>query len=296
MAIRSIFKGPESNAKLAHGNDNWYVMSLSLAASDTSGARNVCPRALPASLAEKMLDEGQSFEEIAAYAAARGLSACSLFCCVNRTGRGRMPNVERARRALTEWFSIDREGFIGACTAQLRAERAQADREGYRLAARPNCDSDERWEVLAPEWFDIVERCYDYTKISSRLGKTPANYHLVYSVNDGTTADDWRRVHDTGSSIAVVFDVPYQPGGRAEHRRYGVLPSDWTDPTGHRWEVIDGDAIDARFLDRGRVCAGLRLKGTVEGRAQARQCGFADTRFSGGMFSRVHPSAALQIA
>jgi hypothetical protein len=291
MAAREIFKGPESNAKLAHGNDNWYVMSLSLAASDTGG-QNVCSRAFPASEAEAMLADGVSIEQIAAYANAKGLSCCSLFCCVNRTGRGRMPNVEIARRSLSRWFEQDREGFLAAATAQLIAERRQADDEGYRLAIRPNCNSDKRWEVIAPHWFDIVETAYDYTKDSARLGKTPENYHLVYSVNDGTTFDDWRRVHDTGASIALAFDVEYQPGGKPEYRKYGVLPNEWTDPTGYRWEVIDADAIDARFLDVGRVCAGLRLKGTIEGRAQARACGFAETKFAGGMFTRIHPADA----
>jgi hypothetical protein len=289
---RNIFKGPESNAKLAHGNAAWYVMSMSLAASDTGGV-NLCPRAFPASEAEQMLRDGFTIEEIAATANGRGLSCCSLFCCVNRTGRGRMPNVEIARRSLSRWFEDDREGFIEAATAQLTAERAQADREGYKLAIRPNCNQDKRWEIIAPHWFHIVEAAYDYTKDSSRLGKTPDNYHLVYSVNDGTTSQDWRRVHDSGASIAVVFDVEYQPGGMEQHRRYGILPNQWTDPTGYRWDVIDGDAIDARFLDRGRVCAGLRLKGTIEGRAQARACGFADTRFAGGMFSRIHPASNL---
>ena len=297
MAIVEIFKGPESNAKLAHGNDDWYVMSLSLSASDSGGGANHCPKAFPSSEAEQMLREGHTIEEIAAYANSRGLSCCSLFCCVNRTGRGRMPNVEVARRRLSRWFETDRAGFIAAATMQLREERAAADAGGYRLAARPNCNSDERWEVHAPEWFDILEQAYDYTKLSNRLGKTPANYHLVYSVNDGTTAEDWRRVHDTGSSIALAFDVEYQPGGKAQYHRFGILPNEWTDPTGYRWEVIDADAIDARFLDGRRVCAGLRLKGTIEGKKQAIACGFAETRFSGGMWTPIHPAdARLAIA
>jgi hypothetical protein len=297
MASRAIFKGPESNAKLAHGNDNWYVMSLSLAASDTSGGMNNCPKAFPASEAESMLREGYTIEQIAAYANSKGLSCCSLFCCVNRTGRGRMPNVEIARRSLSRWFEDDREGFLACATSQLIAERRQADDEGYRLAIRPNCNQDKQWEVIAPHWFDIVEQAYDYTKISTRLGKTPENYHLVYSVNDGTCLEDWKRVHGTGSSIALAFDIDYQPGGLEQYRKYGILPNEWTDPTGYRWPVIDADAIDARFLDVGRVCAGLRLKGTIDGRAQARACGFAETRFSGGLFSRVHPAnARLQLA
>jgi len=290
--IANIFKSPESNAKLAHGNDNWYVMSLSLSASDTAGVGNQCSRAFPASVAEEMLASGYSIDAIADIAKQRGLSTCSLFCCVNRTGRGRMPNVEQARARLTRWLESDRESFLSSATAQLEHERRLADDNGYRLGIRPNCNQDRRWEVIAPQWFDIVEQAYDYTKDSRRLGKVPKNYHLVYSVNDGTTTDDWRRVHDTGSPIAVVFDVDYQPGGRPEHRRYGILPSTWTDPTGYQWEVVDGDAIDARFLDRGRVCAGLRLKGTNEGREWARASGFADTRFSGGLYSIVHPAAA----
>lgn len=288
--IAEIFKGPESNAKLSHGNDNWYIMSLSLAASDTGGA-NVCPRAFPASEAESMLAQGMTIAEISAVANSRGLSMCSLFCCVNRGGRGNMPNVQQARGRLNQWLESDREGFIRAATRQLREEREAADDGGYRLGIRPNCDSDKQWEVIAPEWFEIVEQAYDYTKLSTRLGKTPANYHLTYSVNDGTTFADWDRVHETGSNIAVCFDVEWQPSGKPQYHRFGVLPSTWTDPTGFTWEVVDGDAIDARFLDVGRVCVGLRLKGTIDGKQTARDCGFADTRFAGGLYTIEHPAA-----
>lgn len=291
MPIHQIFKGPESNSKLAHGNDNWKILSLSLSASDTGGS-NLCAGAFPATRAEKMIREGLTVAQIANVANAEGLSCCSLFCCVNRTGRGRMPNVEAGRRRLSKWFVEDKKGFVRAATEQLMHERREADAGGYRLGMRANCNQDVAWHKIAPEWFDIVEQAYDYTKISRRLGNVPKNYHLVYSVHDGTTADDWRRVHDAGASIAMAFDVDYQPGGAAEHRRYGHLPADWIDPTGYRWPVVDGDAIDARFLDGFRCLAGLRLKGTIEGREWARDSGFAETRFSGGLWSRVHPADA----
>jgi hypothetical protein len=130
--------------------------------------------------------------------------------------------------------------------------------------------------------------------VSTRLGKTPANYHLTYSVNDGTQPEDWQRVYDSGCNIAVVFDTHWQPGGHENGRKFGQLPTWYTDANGYRWRVVDGDKSDFRFLDDGPVCVGLRLKGFSFGRWMARMSGFAQRvpRTVRGLFSKVHPSKA----
>jgi hypothetical protein len=284
-----IFQHGSANAKLAHGNRKWEILTLSLAASDSAGV-NLCPKAMPLSRIVELLSDGYSIREISDIAATLGLSMCSYLCCVNRAGRGVMSNVQGARANLTRWFAEDRPGFCAAMVEDLWRHHKRSVRGRFDLGCRPNTNSDVQWERVNPEMFNIPMEFYDYTKLSHRLGKTPDNYHLVYSVSDATTLEDWGRVHATGSSVAVVFDVDYQPSGAAENRYYGVLPNDWTDPTGYRWRVVDGDAYDARFLDDPRVCVGLRLKGSILGRECGRLCGFADTRFSGGLVTSLHPS------
>lgn len=267
-----ILQSGSGNAKIRHGMMDYKVLTLSLAASDSSGI-NLCPLAFPVSRVDAMRAAGIPDLQIAEAVRGSGLSACSVGCCVNRSGRGVMANVRDARVRLSHWFSEDRTGF---CAALLKELRGHMDRAGDAVVAvRPNTNSDVPWERLCPEMFDLPGQFWDYTKVSKRLGKTPANYRLTYSVNDATTEDDWARVHASRSSVAVVFDVEWQPSGRAEHRRFGVLPRTWTDPTGFRWRVIDGDRTDLRFTDPERVCVGLRLKGTVAGRDFSRCSGFA---------------------
>lgn len=284
-----IFQHGSANAKLAHGNRKWEILTCSLSASDSAGV-NLCPKAMPLSRIVELLSDGFSIREISEIAASQGLSMCSYLCCVNRAGRGVMANVQGARANLTSWFASDRKGFCAAMVEELWRHHKRSVRGGFDLGCRPNTNSDVQWERVCPEMFSVPLRYYDYTKLSHRLGHTPENYHLVYSVSDATSWEDWGRVHDTGSSIAVVFDVPYQPSGAAANRYYGVLPNDWTDPTGYRWRVVDGDAYDARFLDDPRVCVGLRLKGTINGRECGRVSGFAVSDFAGGLTTTVHPS------
>lgn len=295
MAVNTaatIFQSGDGNAKLAHGNKSWKILTCSLSASDSAGP-NMCPKAMPLSRIVELLGDGYSIREVSDIAAGLGLSMCSYLCCVNRAGRGVMSNVQGPRANLTRWFAEDRQGFCAAMVEEMWRHHESAVRGDYDLGCRPNTNSDVMWEVICPQLFDVPRSYYDYTKLSKRLGNTPSNYHLVYSVSDATTFEDWGRVHATGSSIAVVFDVDYQPSGDGQYHRFGVFPNDWTDPTGYRWRVIDGDAYDARFLDEPRVCVGLRLKGSVLGRECGRQSGFAVTDFAGGLSTSVHPSLSV---
>ena len=267
-----ILQSGSGNAKIRHGMQDYKVLTLSLAASDSSGT-NLCPLAFPVSRVDAMRAAGIPDLHIVETVRASGLSACSVGCCVNRSGRGVMKNVQSARARLSRWFRDDRPGFFAALLEELRGH---LDRAGETVVAvRPNTNSDVPWERLCPEIFDLPVRFWDYTKVSKRLGQTLGNYRLVYSVNDATTGEDWGRVHAARSSVAVVFDVEWQPSGRPEHRRFGILPKTWTDPTGYRWRVIDGDRTDLRFTDPERVCVGLRLKGTIAGREFSRCSRFA---------------------
>jgi hypothetical protein len=281
-----ILQSGSGNAKIRHGMQDYKVLTLSLAASDSSGT-NLCPLAFPVSRVDAMRAAGIPDLQIIELVRGSGLSACSVGCCVNRSGRGVMENVRGARERLSHWFREDRPEFLTALLGELRGHVKRAG--GAVVAVRPNTNSDVPWERLCPTMFDLPIRFWDYTKVSTRLGRTPENYRLVYSVNDATTDQDWDRVHAARSSIAVVFDVEWQPSGRPEHRRFGVLPKTWTDPTGHRWRVIDGDKTDLRFTDPEKVCVGLRLKGTIAGREFSRCSGFA-ARVRNRSWIKTHPS------
>jgi len=293
----TIVQPGKSNTKIGHGLENYpdlTIFTVSLASSDTSG-HNLCPKAMRQSAIDKILSGFKSVEvgmqAVKDYAMERGLSLCTLSCVTNRSGKGAAEFVREPRKNLSRWYVEDRPSFKAAMIAEFQAKI----RRGGSVACRPNVDSDVAWERTVPEMFDLPMTFWDYTKVSKRLGKTPSNYHLTYSVSDGTTAEDWKNVHASGCNIAVVFNTIWQPGGKAQYHKFGVLPTWFTDPTGKRWRVVDGDKTDLRFTDPKNVCVGLRLKGRKWERAIAIWSGFAraiPTRLR-KLFKTTHPSKAI---
>lgn len=290
-SVARIVQPGKSNTKIAHG-ERFDVRSctVSLAASDSAGF-NVCPRAMPRSQIDALRKALWTWKQIAALARLRGLSMCTASCVTNEAGKGAADFVRNPRKNLTRWYRENRAEFVAHLLDEMRAEIRNAG-DGQTVACRPNVDSDVPWERTVPELLELPMQFWDYTKVSTRLGKTPANYHLTYSVNDGTREDDWQRVYDSGCNIAVVFDTIWQPTGHANGRKFGQLPTWYTDPNGYRWRVVDGDKSDFRFLDGEQVCVGLRLKGYNFGRELARMSGFAVSvpRAVRGLFSKIHPS------
>jgi len=292
--VATIVQPGSNNTKIKHGSiESVRSCGISLAASDDSGI-NVCPKAFPKSRIVKMRADGFTWEDIVEAAKRLNLSTCSIACVTSEAGHGRFDNVRNPRANLTRWYVENREEFKQHCLAELWREHGRL-KANQLLACRPNIDSDVPWERTFPEMFDVPCSYWDYTKMSKRLGKTPDNYHLTYSVSDATTTEDWQRVYDTNSPIAVVFDSTWQPGGKAEYRKFGALPTWYTDPNGYRWQVLDGDRSDFRFLDPKRpVCIGLRLKGMTLGKYIARISGFAMQlpRRLRSMLTSTHPAVA----
>lgn len=279
-----IIQPAEGNTKVGHHDTDYLVYTISLASSDSAGV-NMCPRALRRSAMERMLNDGMDMQEIAAWANPRGLSGCSGPCVTWEAGRGRTDPVREARVNLTHWLVENPRTFKAYLLRQMAATTNR--NKGSRIAMRPNVDSDWKWERYCPQMFDYGWQLWDYTKLSERLGRVPANYHLTYSYNDGTLPKDWERVYKTGSNVAVVFDTVWNPWGG----EFGYLPATWTDPNGKVWRVVDGDQLDLRFLDPVDVCVGLRLKGDEERREDA-----CDSEFAQPVAERVvgsiHPADA----
>lgn len=264
----TILQSGDGNAKVSHHGTEYKVFTISLASSDSSG-HNLCPRALRRSALQRMLDDGLDIQEIAERVNPKGLSVCSGPCVTWEAGHGRTDHVRDARINLTNWLFENPRSFKAYLLRQMASlTKYHSDAE---IACRPNVDSDVNWLTLIREMFDFPWQFWDYTKCSERLGKTPSNYHLTYSYNDGTTALDWERVYKTGGNIAVVFDSLWNPWGS----KFGYLPTHWTDPNGKTWEVVDGDRQELRFLDPRDVCVGLRLKGDEDKREDACEADFA---------------------
>lgn len=292
--VATIVQPGSNNTKISHGEiDSVRSCMISLAASDDSGF-NVCSRALPKSQIRAMQAEGLTWEQIVENANGRGLSVCSGSCVTSEAGHGVMQSVRDPRANLTRWYVENREEFKARALDELWREHGRL-KPGQILACRPNLDSDVPWHRTFREMFDVPCNYWDYTKDSKRLLQDiPDNYHITYSVNDGTLPEDWQRVYDSGCNIAVVFDADWQPGGKAEYRKFGSIPQWWTDPNGYRWRVVDGDKSDFRFMDPDPVCVALRLKGLRFGRWLARLSGFAVKvpRHLRGQYSRIHPAVA----
>ena len=111
---------------------------------------------------------------------------------------------------------------------------------------RLNVLSDIQWErhgipQAFPELFFL-----DYTKLAKRLGKTPANYHLIFSYSDRPQyAKQVKLAEKTDAPFAVVF----KNGMPAEYRGR---------------PVIDGDRSDILNALAGPVVIGLKAKGPAK--------------------------------
>ena len=284
----TIVQSGDNNAKTRHHGQEIKPYTISLASSDSSG-RNACSRAMPRGKIESLLAAGKSEEYVYEYARERRLSMCSLSCVVWEGGHGRRWAVRDARVNLTNWYYENRRSFRTYLMREL--DRIQRNRGDSRIAIRPDCDSDTPYEDTIPEMFDYDFDWYDYTKVSTRLARVPANYHMTYSVSDATDAEDMRLAYAAGVNIAVVFDSAWQNQGHKNGHKFGYLPATYTDICGRVWPVIDGDASDFRFLDPVGVCVGMRLKAGIKARSNARASEFSvpagTTRFG-----TIHPADA----
>ena len=165
--------------------------------------------------------------------------------CLVSAGRGRFDNVANARRAKTEYFHNDQAGFL----AQLRKELANFDklckRQGVRGVVRLNTISDIAWENYdIPQAFPDLT-FYDYSKRVNRIGKTPANYDLMFSYSGAPSYKKQVEQMPAGYPMAVVFrdSLPTHFMGRP---------------------VIDGDKSDLDNLRSGHSVVGLLAKGKAK--------------------------------
>lgn len=212
---------PAGNAKTA--KNERATFGLALAPADASGVANVCERATV---------------------------ACRNACVLVTAGKGRVPNVVRARAVRTEFLATDPQAFVTVVASELRAGVAKYGAIGFR----PNVAADIRWERVAPALLTMDGvHAYDYTKYDPTTERDTlgGRYRLVYSVSERPGSDDVAvRYLQTGGTVAVVFAV----------KRGHALPATW-----NGFPVVDGDETDDRTGDPAGSVVGLRAKGDARG-------------------------------
>ena len=186
--------------------------------------------------------------------------------CLFTAGRGAMNVVQRARARKTEWFALDRIGFMLSLVTDCEKFVKYCAKQSVQPVVRLNGTSDIRWEripvskdgIIHNNIFDAFPdiQFYDYTKIANRKGvKHIKNYHLTFSYSEANPLykKQIEIAKAKGMNMAVVF------------RSVDMIPHHFMDRP-----VISGDADDLRFLDPDGVIVSLYAKG----RAKKDQSGF----------------------
>ena len=163
--------------------------------------------------------------------------------CLQDAGRKRMEGPQLAAIRRTLFFQQYPELFWSTIRKDCAALVAKARREGLTPAVRLNGTSDILWEK-SPEFIALHQefpqiQFYDYTKYPKR--NIPAWYDLTFSYS---AKKEFLPIveRQTIGRMAVVF----------RH----VLPARFKGR-----KVVNGDAHDARFLDRKNAVIGLLAKG-----------------------------------
>jgi hypothetical protein len=160
--------------------------------------------------------------------------------CLVFTGMARVfPKINQSRQRKTDWYHSDQGAFLEQLRKELRLHQKNCEKKGIKPAVRLNVLSDIAWEKhgIPQEFPDIF--FYDYTKNAFRLGRTPDNYHLIFSYSGAEEYQKFvTKAWETDSPVAVVFKnrVPASFMGRV---------------------VVDGDKSDLDNVVAGRVIIGL---------------------------------------
>ena len=152
-------------------------------------------------------------------------------------------SVNIARQKKSDYYHNDKAAFFDQLRRELFNLEKRANKQGLKPAARLNVLSDIPYEKsgIIEEYPNI--HFVDYTKNASRLGKTPENYHLIFSYSGAPAFQKSNeKAFLTDAPIAVVFSksLPLEFNGR---------------------KVIDGDNSDIfNASQKGRI-VGLIAKG-----------------------------------
>ena len=210
---------------------------------DTSGG-NTKIKKTSGSLAEYRY-AGLSLMPNDIFCPARWLAQCAE-PCLESAGCGVFSNVIAGRQAKSDYFLEDQAGFLDQLHRELDNFERLCERQGVKGAVRLNVLSDIQWEKLGVPQAHPGLLFVDYTKLSARLGKTPANYHLMFSYSGAAEYQKHvKRALKTEAPISVVFR--------------GEMPAEFLGRP-----VIDGDQSDLVNVMAGPVIVGLVAKGKAK--------------------------------
>jgi len=164
--------------------------------------------------------------------------------CLKHSGLAQVyRSINDARQCKTDYFLQQTDEFISHLNRELTNLSAYAAKHSKRAVVRLNVLSDVAWENygVIQNFPDIL--FYDYTKRAARLGKTPSNYHLMFSYSGAPK-------YQTQVNMALKTDVPITVVFR------NGLPSKFLGR-----DVIDGDKSDLDNLKARNKIVGLRVKG-----------------------------------
>lgn len=178
-----------------------------------------------------------------------GLAAVEIFAGKNR--------IANARANKTKLLFEHEAFFMQWLIADIKANKAKAERKNMGFSVRLNCTSDIDWANLRVDGKNIFEifsdvQFYDYTKNPNKFKGIAPNYHLTFSY----TGRNWAEcvnVLKQGHNIAMVFNV----------KRESDIPTEYKG-----FEVINGDITDYRVADKDGVIVGLKWKRIANRKAE----------------------------
>lgn len=179
-------------------------------------------------------------------------SGCKSTCLQTSGNIGALSQKTGARLGRTWFIAKEMPYVLSNMSRYLQKLKNKVEKRGNKLVIRMNGTSDLHWEdmrnehgkTLMEEFPDVV--FYDYTKVASRMGATPPNYHLTFSRSENNEKQSLEMLQK-GHNVAVVFgpgkthnreNLTY-PDGRP------LLPVVW-----NGFRVISGDKHDLRFLEQ----------------------------------------------
>jgi hypothetical protein len=219
--LRSSFKllSPY-NAKTPKGEGDGYLTAvLYLSPHTLAGGRTLCPHST---------------------------AACRA-ACLSASGRSGLPKATNARLERTLMFLERRELFMLTLYDDIARMQDIATSNDLRLAIRLNGTSDVLWEreaVGGCTLFNMFPEAtfYDYTRVpfAVRERELPKGWRLTYSLADAPASEALPYLR-AGHSVAVVVpqEVKDRYAGGSMHKGGEA----------RRFNVVDGDAHDLRFLD-----------------------------------------------
>lgn len=174
--------------------------------------------------------------------------------CVLDNGNGAYPQVQRARRAKTEFLALYPNHFA----VILGYELARAIRKNGEILFRPNVNSDVEWQRIAPALCngEIVDvKMYGYTKDPSVMnsdGWLGSAYRVAFSANEDmrVTSVMVQGFIARGGSVAVVTDRKPKSGIRPWATN--LMDADLTD----EWIFQDGVIGDLSAKGKARKWIG----------------------------------------